>query len=85
MEDLNNLVRADVTTKNKQKAQEIFEKLDEMETRIKEVLEKEEMSKLRPPISGDEIMSLFDLEPGPKVGVDYEGLVRAKNKRRRSF
>ena len=46
LEDLNNLVRADVTTKNKQKAQEIFEKLDEMETRIKEVLEKEEMSGL---------------------------------------
>ena len=37
LEDLNNLVRADVTTKNKQKAQEIFEKLEEMETRIKEV------------------------------------------------
>ena len=74
LEDLNNLVRADVTTKNKQKAQEIFEKLDEMETRIKEVLEKEEMSKLRPPISGDEIMSLFDLEPGPKVGVIMKAL-----------
>ena len=74
LEDLNNLVRADVTTKNKQKAQEIFEKLDEMETRIKEVSEKEEMSKLRPPISGDEIMSLFDLEPGPKVGVIMNAL-----------
>ena len=74
LEDLNNLVRADVTTKNKQKAQEIFEKLDEMETRIKEVLEKEEMSKLRPPISGDEIMGLFDLEPGPKVGVIMKAL-----------
>ena len=74
LEDLNNLVRADVTTKNKQKAQEIFEKLDEMETRIKEVLEKEERSKLRPPISGDEIMSLFDLEPGPKVGVIMKAL-----------
>src|SRR6056300_510462 len=74
LEDLNNLVRADVTTKNKQKAEEIFEKLDEMETRIKEVLEKEEMSKLRPPITGDEIMSLFDLEPGPKVGLIMKAL-----------
>ena len=56
-----------------------------METRIKEVLEKEEMSKLRPPISGDEIMSLFDLEPGPKVGVIMKALYEQKNKRRRSF
>ena len=52
----------------------MVDKLDEMETRIKEVLEKEEMSKLRPPISGDEIMSLFDLEPGPKVGVIMKAL-----------
>tara|TARA_Y100001935_G_scaffold119025_1_gene98364 strand:- start:2297 stop:3670 length:1374 start_codon:yes stop_codon:yes gene_type:complete len=74
LEDLNNLVRADVTTKNKQKAQEIYDKLDEMENRILEVLKNEEMSKLRPPISGDEIMKLFNLEPGPKVGVIMKAL-----------
>ena len=74
LDDLNNLVRADVTTKNKQKAQEIYDKLDEMENRIKEVLEKEEMSKLRPPISGDEIMKIFNLEPGPKVGIIMKAL-----------
>ena len=39
-----------------------------MEVRIKEVTEKEELSKLRPPISGDEIMEMFNLEPGPVVG-----------------
>ena len=74
LDDLNNLVRADVTTKNKQKAQEIYDKLDEMENRIKEVLEKEEMSKLRPPITGDEIMEIFNLEPGPKVGLIMKAL-----------
>ena len=46
LDDLNNLVRADVTTKNKQKAQEIYDKLDEMENKIKDVLEKEEMLSL---------------------------------------
>ena len=74
LDDLNNLVRADVTTKNKQKAQEIYEKLDEMENKIKDVLEKEEMSKLRPPITGDEIMEIFNLEPGPKVGLIMKAL-----------
>jgi poly(A) polymerase len=74
LDDLNNLVRADVTTKNKQKAQEIYDKLDEMENKIKEVLEKEEMSKLRPPITGDEIMEIFNLEPGPKVGLIMKAL-----------
>ena len=68
MSELNELVRADITTKNKEKYEEINKYLDEMEERIKEVAEKEELSKLRPPISGDEIMKMFNLEPGPDVG-----------------
>ncbi len=68
MSELNELVRADITTKNKEKYEEINKYLDEMEVRIKEVTEKEELSKLRPPISGDEIMEMFNLEPGPVVG-----------------
>ena len=56
LEDLNQLVRADVTTKNKTKAKEIYDNLDEMEKRIEEVKAKEELSKIRPALSGDEIM-----------------------------
>ena len=74
LEELNDLVRADITTKNKAKYEEINKYLDEMEERIKEVAEKEELSKLRPPISGDEIMDIFDLEPGPSVGVIMKAL-----------
>ena len=74
LEELNDLVRADITTKNKAKYEEINKYLDEMEQRIKEVAEKEELSKLRPPISGDEIMDMFDLEPGPSVGVIMKAL-----------
>ena len=74
LEELNDLVRADITTKNKAKYEEINKYVDEMEERIKEVAEKEELSKLRPPISGDEIMDMFDLEPGPSVGVIMKAL-----------
>jgi len=74
LNELNNLVRADVTTKNKNKAKEIYDNLDEMETRIAEVLEKEEMSRLRPPITGNEIMEIFNIEPGPKVGTIMKAL-----------
>tara|TARA_B100000029_G_C17251262_1_gene842832 strand:- start:208 stop:801 length:594 start_codon:yes stop_codon:yes gene_type:complete len=66
--ELNELVRADITTKNKEKYADINKYLDEMEERIKEVTEKEELSKLRPALSGDEIMEMFNLEPGPDVG-----------------
>ena len=41
IEDLNALVRADVTTKNKEKKQKIHQTLDEMEKRIEEVKAKE--------------------------------------------
>lgn len=74
LKELNNLVRADVTTKNKNKAKEIYENLDEMERRINEVLEKEEMSKLRPPVMGNEIMKILDIEPGPTVGIVMKAL-----------
>ncbi|MCH1525057.1 MAG: CCA tRNA nucleotidyltransferase [Candidatus Actinomarina sp.] len=68
IDKLNNLVRADITTKNKNKYDEITTYLDEMEDRIAEVKEKEELSNLRPPITGDEVMEIFDLQPGPTVG-----------------
>ena len=68
LNELNELVRADITTKNQQKYKEINEYLDEMEKRIAEVQEKEELSNLRPPISGDDVMKLFDLKPGLEVG-----------------
>ena len=68
LDELNELVRADITTKNKNKYDEINKYLDEMEERIAEVKEKEELSNLRPPVSGDDIMELFDLKPGPTVG-----------------
>jgi poly(A) polymerase len=68
LNELNELVRADITTKNQQKYKEINQYLDEMEKRIAEVQEKEELSNLRPPISGDDVMKLFDLKPGPEVG-----------------
>ncbi len=66
--ELNELVRADITTKNQKKYDEINRYLDEMEARIAEVKEKEELSNLRPPVSGDDIMEIFNLEPGPVVG-----------------
>jgi len=74
LEDLNELVRADVTTKNKIKAKEIYENLDEMEKRIEEVKAKEELSKIRPALSGDEVMEHFNIQPGPKVGVIMKAL-----------
>ena len=72
--ELNELVRADVTTKNRNKKKEIHGYLDNLQERIVEVAEKEEINKMRPPISGDDVMRELGIDPGPLVGKIMEGL-----------
>ena len=68
IEELNELVRSDVTTGNPRKREEIYGYLDNLQERILEVTKKEEVRNMRPPVSGDDIMKELDLEPGPLVG-----------------
>jgi poly(A) polymerase len=74
LDELNELVRCDVTTKNNEKAETIYKYLDDLEKRIKEVKEKEELKKLRPPVDGNEIMKILKIEPGPTLGKIMESL-----------
>ncbi|MEX0874944.1 MAG: CCA tRNA nucleotidyltransferase [Actinomycetota bacterium] len=68
LDQLNALVRADCTTRNKQKARELQERMDALEERIAELTEREELSKIRPPLDGHDIMAFFDLKPSRDVG-----------------
>ena len=68
LDDLNELVRCDVTTGNARRADAIQRRIDELEERIEVLSEQEEISKLRPPIDGNDVMKLFGLAPGPEVG-----------------
>jgi len=52
----------------------MLEDLNELVKRIEEVKAKEELSKIRPALSGDEIMEHFNIQPGPKVGVIMKAL-----------
>ena len=74
LDELNELVRADVTTKNNEKAEKIYEYLDDLEKRIEEVKANEELNKLRPPVNGNEIMEILNIEPGPILGKIMESL-----------
>lgn len=65
---LNHLVRCDVTTRNEQRARAIGRRIDEMEHRIAELAEQEELDRMRPPIDGNQAMAHLKLEPGPLVG-----------------
>ena len=65
---LNELVRCDVTTRSAKRARAIAHRLDELEQRIEELRNQEELDALRPPIDGNEVMAYLGLEPGPAVG-----------------
>lgn len=65
---LHALTRADVTTRNKRKAERLSFAYDDLEARISKLREQEELDALRPDLSGEEIMELLDLKPGPEVG-----------------
>ena len=66
--DLNELVRCDVTTRNARRARAISNRIDELETRIAELAEKEELNALRAPIDGNDVMTYLNLEPSRQVG-----------------
>jgi poly(A) polymerase len=68
LDTLNALVRADCTTRNKAKARELRDRMDTLEARIVELTEKEELSKIRPPLDGHDIIAFFDLKPSKTVG-----------------
>jgi len=69
LEDLNQLVRCDVTTRNKGRAREIQDRIDELEDRIADLREKEHLESLRPPINGNDVMAYLGIPPGPLIGV----------------
>ena len=68
LDELNTLVRCDVTTRNERRARAIARRIDELEERIVALREQEELDALRPPIDGNEVMAHLGVEPGPVVG-----------------
>jgi poly(A) polymerase len=68
LDDLNQLTRADVTTRNERKAQRFRALQDELEERIAALAEEENLEALRPPLDGRQVMERLGVSPGPIVG-----------------
>ncbi len=68
MDDLMTLCKADITSGNKERAKRHLENFLKVTERAHEVEEKDRLRAFQPPIRGEEIMTLFNLEPGPKIG-----------------
>ena len=69
------LTRADVTTRNQKKAARLQGAYDELEQRIAQLREQEELDQMRPELDGEEIMAALQLQPGPQVGKAYRFLL----------
>ncbi|WP_408611353.1 CCA tRNA nucleotidyltransferase [Lolliginicoccus lacisalsi] len=68
LDRLNKLVRADCTTRNKRRANALQRAYDDLERRIVELQEQEDLARVRPDLDGNAIMELLGIRPGPEVG-----------------
>ncbi len=78
LERLHILVRADVTTRNSRKAERLSFAYDDLEARIAELAELEELQSIRPELDGDEIMAILGVAPGRVVGEAYAFLLEVR-------
>ena len=62
------LCRADITTKNPNNVKKYLSNFDHVEKRIQEVIESDELRAFQSPVRGHEIMEMFNLPAGKKVG-----------------
>ena len=72
------LTRADCTTRNKKKAEGLAKTYDQLEKRIEDLMAQEELNKIRPDLTGDEIMQILGIKPSPTVGKAYEFLLELR-------
>lgn len=77
LEDLFTLCKADITTKNSSKQARFRKNFEYVAVKIKEVEEKDQVRNFQPPISGEEIMELFNLKPGREIGILKEKVKEA--------
>ncbi|MGB2869479.1 MAG: HD domain-containing protein [Bacteroidota bacterium] len=68
VDDLMMLCRADITSKNPKLVEQVRKNYDAVIKKMGEVEEKDRIRNWQPPLRGDEIMKVLNLEPGRSIG-----------------
>ena len=75
---LNELTRCDCTTRNARRAAELSKRMDDLEVRIAELREQEELDAIRPDLDGRQVMEILGVRAGRVVGEALEMLLQLR-------
>ena len=78
LERLHILTRADCTTRNQARAARLRSAYDDLERRMGELAEAEELGAMRPDLDGTQIMAVLGIPPGRDVGRAYAWLLERR-------
>jgi poly(A) polymerase len=78
LQELNVLTRCDCTTRNAKKAARLSKRMDDLEIRIRDLGDAEELAALRPELDGNQVMQYLSLEPGRDVGAAMKFLMNIR-------